>query len=158
MLVIACNRGGPEIDATGLGVSCQRIDQMAVFNHMGERLAGFDMAGEGQEDRPGRVFELGIGNHHIEDRLGIVRDLAPYADRLEQPPARRNDGGRARVATWPRGERGIGHNDRNVAAETLPQCQRQRQPCKCAAADDNASLCRHGDPCSRRETLLATGL
>jgi len=98
MRLIAGNRGRPEIDATGLGVLDQRIDQMAVFDHMGERLARFDMAGKGQEDRPGGILELGIGDDHVEDRLRVGSDLAPDADRLEQPPAGGDDGGRARIA------------------------------------------------------------
>ena len=53
-------------------------------------------------------------------------------------------------------QRRIGHDDGNIGAEALTQRQRQRQPGKCAAADDNASLCRHLEPAY--STTLATGL
>ena len=53
-------------------------------------------------------------------------------------------------------ERRIGHNDGNIGAKALAQRQRQRQPCKRAAADDNASLCRHAVPLLRSWTILAT--
>ena len=137
------DRGGAQIDAFGLGARGQRIDQMAIFDHMGEGLAGFDIAGKGQEYRPGRVFQLGIGDDHVEDRLRAGCDLVPDAERLEQPPAGGDDGGRARIAARPHSERRIGHDDGNVSAKPLTQRQRQRQAGKCAAADDNASLCRH---------------
>jgi hypothetical protein len=39
--------------------------------------------------------------------------------------------------------RRIGDDHRNIGAQALAQRQRQRQPRKRAAADDNASLCRH---------------
>ena len=111
---------------------------------MRERLAGFDIAGEGEEHRAGGVLQLGIGDDHVEDGLRRGRDLAPDAERLEQPPAGGDDRGRARIAARPRCQRRIGHNHRNIATKALTQRQRQRQPRKGAAADDNASLCRHG--------------
>ena len=123
---------------------------------MRERLAGLDIAGEGEEHRTGGVFQLGIGDDHVCYRLRGGRDLAPDAERLEQPPAGGDDRGRARIAARPRGQRRIGHDDGNIAAQALTQRQRQRQPRKGAAADDNTSLCRHAilnpvtpsdDPC-----------
>ena len=116
---------------------------MAVLDHMRERLARLDVAGEGQEHRPDGVFQLGIGDDHVEDRLRFGRDLIPYPDGIEQAPARRDDGGRARVAARPGGQRRVGDDDRDVGAEALTQRQRQRQPGKGASADNNASLCRH---------------
>ena len=140
------HRGGAQIDAFGLGARDQRIDQMAVLDHMRERLARLDIAREGQEHRTGGVFQLRVGDDHVEDRLRLGRDLVPDADRLEQPAAGRDDGGRARIAARPRRQRRIGDDDGNLRAEALPQRQRQRQPRERAAADDNASLCRHAEP------------
>jgi len=113
---------------------------------MREGLAGFDIAGERQKHRARRVFQFGIGDDHVEDWLRRGRNLAPDAEHLEQPPAGGDDRGRARIATWPRGQRRIGHDHRNLAAQALTERQRQRQPRKGAAADDNASLCRHAIP------------
>ena len=45
-----------------------------------------------------------------------------------------------------RRQRRIGDDDGNIGAKALTQRQRQRQSRKCAAADDNASLCRHAGP------------
>ena len=137
------HRGGPEIDALGFGARHQRVDQMAVLDHMRERFAGLDLAGKGQEHRTGGVFQLGIGDDHVEDRLRSGRDLIPHAERLEQPAAGRDDGGGARIAARPCRQRRIGDDDRNIGAKALTQRQRQRQSRKRAAADDNASLCRH---------------
>ena len=50
------HRGGAKIDALGFGARDQRIDQMAVLDHVRERLARLDIAGEGQEHRTGGVF------------------------------------------------------------------------------------------------------
>ena len=97
-----CHRGGPEIDALGLGALDQRVDQMAVLDHVRERLARLDIAGKRQEHRPGGVFQLGIGDHHVDDRLRGGGDLVPHLDRLEQPAAGRDDGGGARIAARPR--------------------------------------------------------
>ena len=110
----ARHRGGAQIDALGFGARDQRIDQMAVFDHMRERLAGLDIAGKGQKHRTGGVFQLGIGDDHVEDRLRLGRDLVPDAERLEQPAAGGDDGGRARIAARPRGQRRIGHDDGNI--------------------------------------------
>ena len=141
------HRGRAQIDALGLRALHQRVDQMAVLDHMRERLARLDIAGEGQEHRTGGVFQLRVGDHHVEDRLRAGRDLIPHPDGLEQPAAGRDDGGRARIAARPCRQRRIGDDDRNIGAEALTQRQRQRQPGKRAAADDNASLCRHARTC-----------
>ena len=100
------NRGRAQIDALGLGARHQRIDQIAVLDHMRERLAGLDIAGEGQKHRTGGVFQLGIGDDHVDDRLRGGRDLAPDAERLEQPAAGGDDGGGARIAARPRASAG----------------------------------------------------
>ena len=116
---------------------------MAILDHMRERLARFDIAREGQEDRTGRVFQLRVGDDHVEDRLRPGRDLIPHPDGIEQAAAGRDDGGRARIAAWPCRQRRIGNDDRDIGAKALAQRQRQRQPGQGAAADNNASLCRH---------------
>ena len=121
----------------------QHIDQIAIFDHVRERFAGLDLTGKGQEHRAGGVFELRIRYHHVEDSLRVRRDLVPDAERLEQPPAGGDDRGGAWIAARPCGQRRIGDDDGNFGSEALTQRQRQRQPGKGAAADDNASLCRH---------------
>ena len=95
------HRGGAEIDALGLGALDQRIDQMTILDHVRERFARLDIAGEGQEHRTGRVFQSGIGDDHVEDRLRLGRDLIPHPDGIEQPAAGGDDGGRARIAARP---------------------------------------------------------
>ena len=140
------HRDGAKIDALRLGALDQRIDQMAVFDHMREGLARLDISGKGQEYRTGGVFQFGIGDDHVEDRLRLAGDVIPDADRLEQPAAGGDDRGGARIAARPRRQRGIGDDDRNLGAKALAQRQRQRQTGKRAAADDNASLCRHAEP------------
>ena len=95
------HRGGAKIDALGLGALDQRVDQMAIFDHVRERFARLDIAGEGQEHRTGGVFQLGIGDDHVEDRLRAGCDLVPHPDGIEQPAAGGDDGGRARIAARP---------------------------------------------------------
>ena len=109
------HRGRAKIDAFGFGARHQHVDQMAVLDHMRERLARLDIAGEGQEHRTGGVFQFEIGDDHVEDRLRLVRDLIPCPDRLEQPAAGRDDRGGARIAARPRRQRRIGHDHGNVA-------------------------------------------
>ena len=65
---------------------------------MGERLARLDLAGESQEHRTGGVFQPGIGDDHVEDRLRPGGDLLPYPEGIEQPATGRDDGGGARIA------------------------------------------------------------
>ena len=70
---------------------------MPVLDHVRERLALLHLAAEGEEGRPHRVVELGVGHHHVEDRLRLRRDRVPDLDRLEQPPRRGRDRRGARV-------------------------------------------------------------
>ena len=77
---------------------------------MRERLARLDLAVEGQEGRTQRVVELGIGHHHVEDRLRVRLDAAPHIHGLEQTPCRSRDRRRARIARRPAKRRiGDGH-------------------------------------------------
>ncbi len=94
-------RGGAKVDAFGLGALDQRVDQMAIFDHVRERLARLDIAGKSQEHRSGGVLQFGIGDDHVEDRLRLACDLIPYPDGVEQPAAGRDDCGRARIAARP---------------------------------------------------------
>ena len=71
------DRGGPKLDAFGLGAADQRVDQIAVLDHMCERFARLDIAREGQKRRPGSVLQLEIGDDHVEDRLRLGGDLDP---------------------------------------------------------------------------------
>ena len=105
-----------------------------------QQLAGLDLAGEGQEHRARRILEPRVGDHHVEDRRRGGGHLVPHADRLEQPPAGRDDGGGARVAARPRGEGRIGDHDGNLRAQSLAQRQRQPQAGEGASADDDAAL------------------
>src|SRR5579863_609011 len=140
------HRKAAKIDALGLGALDQRIDQMTVLDHMREWLTRLDIACKCQENRPGSVFELGVGNDHIQNRLRSICNLFPDANGIEQPPAGGDDGGSTRIAARPQPKRRIGDDNGNIGAKALTQRQRQRQPCKPAAADDNASLYRHTGP------------
>ena len=104
----------------------------------GVGLAACDLARESEERRPCRIVQSGIRHNHVEDRLRIRRDLAPNAERLEQPAARRDDRGGALVAARAHRESRIGDDHRNVRAQPLTQCERERQPGQPAAADYDA--------------------
>ena len=124
---------------------------------------GFDLALEGQEGRPHRVVELGIGDHHVEHRLRLARDRLPDADRLEQPPRRRGDRRGARIAATARcASAGSATVDRELVAQRLAQRDGQRQPGKAGAADHHVrrSACpiRHRPlrcPCTTRAPSIA---
>ena len=102
----------------------------------------------------GRVASSSLESVTTMSRIGCAAgsDLVPDPDGIEQPPAGGDDSGRARIAARPHRKRGIGDNDRDVGAKPLAQRQCQRQPRKRAAADDNASLCRHAVPLTRRRS------
>ncbi len=79
---------------------------------MRERLAGLDIAGEGQEGRAHRVVEPAVGDDHVEDRLRLVGDVLPGADRLEEPARSGDDRGGALVVVTALAERRVGDRDR----------------------------------------------
>src|SRR6478735_3978360 len=133
-------RGGREFDAFGFRARNQHVDQIAVFDHMREGFAGFDIARKGQEHRAGGVVQLGVGDDHVENRLCLACDRLPCADRIEQPAACRHNCGRARIAARPRGQRWVGHDYGNVRAEALTQRQGERQARQRTAGDHYASL------------------
>ena len=57
--------------------------ERAALDHVGEGLAGLDLAAEGEEDRTHRVAEPAVGDDHVEDRLRAFRDLRPDAERRQ---------------------------------------------------------------------------
>ena len=93
----------------------------------------------------GRVASSSLELVTTMSRIGCAcaSDLFPHPECLEQPAAGRDDGGGPRVAARARRQRRIGHNNGNIGAKALTQRQRQRQARERAAADDNATLCRH---------------
>ena len=103
--------GSKQRDAFGLRFLGQRSDEKTVLDHMGERLARLDLAGEGEKHRPHGVVEPAVGDHHVEDRLRLSADGIPDAERLEQPPRRGDDGRSAFVVGVAYAERRIGHRD-----------------------------------------------
>jgi hypothetical protein len=115
----------------------QRIDQGRILDHVRERLARRDLTAERQIGRPHRVLQLGVGDDHVEDRLRAIRDLAPDAQRFEQPARRRRDRRRARVAGVTFAQRRVGHRDLEAIAEPLAQRDGERQAGEAAAADQH---------------------
>ena len=63
--------------------------ELAALDHVGEGLAGLDVAREGQEDRPDRVAEAAVGDHHVEDglRAGAIRSQTPRASSMRRAAA-----------------------------------------------------------------------
>ena len=108
---------------------------------MRERLARRDLAVEGEEFRPHGVVELGIGHHHVEDRLRVRLDALPDADGLEQPARRRRDRRGPRILR-PAVEAGIGQCDGERLAQRLPQRDREREPGEAAAGDQHVGAHR----------------
>ena len=135
------HRRAAQIDAELFGFLNQCIDQPPVLDHVRERLALFHLAAEGQERRPHRIVELGVGHHHVEDRLRLRVDRVPDFDRLEQPPRGGRDGGGARVLRLRGFERRIGDRHRKARAQRLAQRDRQRQAGKARPADHHVALC-----------------
>ena len=70
-----------------------------------------------------------------------MKPHAGFGGELEDGTGRRTG-----IAARPHSQRWIGDDDGNIRAKALTERQRQRQPGKGAAADDNASLCRHAIP------------
>ena len=95
--------------------------------------------------------ELGVGHHHVEDRLRSVRDRIPDAECLEQPPRGGGDRRGARVAWRPHAaQRRVGHHDREGIAEPLAQRDRERQTGKSGAADQHIGRVRQVPFCIAR--------
>ena len=135
------DRGRPQLDAFSFAFSISAAISGPFSTMWANGSPGSHLAVEGQEHRPHRVLQPAVGDHHVEDRLRVVGDLLPDADRLEQPPRRRHDRGRARIGAGAP-ERRIGDHDRKGGAEPLAQRDRQREPGKAAAADQHVgALC-----------------
>ena len=113
----------------------QRIEQEAVLDHVRERLARLDVAGESEKDRTDGVFDAAVGHRHVQDRLRLIRGALPNAERLEQTPRGRDDGRGALVAIMAFAQGRIGHHDRGRGTQALPQRDRERQAGETAAGD-----------------------
>ena len=131
--------GAAQCDADLARLLFQGIEQKAVLDHMGERLARLDVAREGEENRTHGVVDAAVGHDHVEDRLCLVGDALPNAERLKQPARRGDNGGGAFVAGVAFAERRVGDRDRGRGAQALPQRDRQRQPGKAAAGDQHVA-------------------
>ena len=130
---------GTQIDAQFLRLRHQRIDQMPVLDHVRERLARLDLAAERQESRPHRVVELGVGHHHVEDRLRGGRRPRPRrrSSRTAAAPPPRSP---RRAGPWTgHGQRRIGDRHREAVAQPLAQRDGQRQTGKAGAADHHVT-------------------
>ena len=132
--------GGLQRDANRPRFRRQGVDQQPVLDHVGERLARFDLAREGQEGRPHRVAKLAVGDDHVEDRLGVRRDGLPDTDGLEQTPRRRDDRRGALVFAAASAQRRIGNCYRERRSEPLPQGDGERQPGEAAAGNQDVNI------------------
>jgi hypothetical protein len=107
---------------------------------MREGLAIGDLAAEGEEGRPHRIFQPAIRDDHVEDRLRVVGDVLPHSDGLKQPPRRRGNGGGARVVRPSARKGGVGNRHGKALAQRLTQGDAEREAGKTAASDQYADL------------------
>src|SRR5262249_59914013 len=91
-VIIACggkrktrHRRGSQIDAKLARLGREHVNKNSVLDHMGERFARLDLAGESEKSRPHRIAKPAVGNHHVENRLSVGGNALPNAKRLEQP-------------------------------------------------------------------------
>jgi len=112
------------------GLRDQRIDQITVFDHMRERLAGFDIAGERQKHRTGGIVELRIRHDHIRDRLRRRRTCSQIPSASNSRRQAATDRGCARIAA------------RRVPVPDRPRRREYRNRAPDASA--NASASRKG--------------
>ena len=103
------HRGRTQIDAAGFCLGGKHLDEIAVLDHVGERFARFDIAGECEKHRPHRVAELAVGHHHVEDRLRLFGDGVPDPDGGIEPAGAGDDRGGALVLGVIGDQRRIGH-------------------------------------------------
>ena len=141
------HRPGQEFNATIARLVFQRRDEVTVLDHVGELLAGLDVAAESQKHRPRRVGEPAVGDHHVEDRLRLRGDGVPHADRLEQPARGGDDRGGPLVGVVASAQRRIGDDHAKRRAERLPQRDRQRQAGKTAAGNQYIGVVMRGPNC-----------
>ena len=133
-------RGGSQRDAGLARLRFQRGDQESILDHVGERLARLDVAGEGEEHRTHGVVDPAVGHHHVEDRLRFIGDARPDVERLEQTAHGRDEGGRAFVIGVAFAQHRIGDGDGNRPPQSLLERDRQRQPGEAAAGDQDVDL------------------
>ena len=126
---------GAQLDPLRARLCGERRIERRVLDHVRERLALFDLAREGEEHRPQRVFELRIRHHHVEDRLRVGRDRIPHTQRLEHAPSRGRDRRGAQIRPRTGRECRIGHHDAERIAEPLTQRERKREAGETAARD-----------------------
>src|SRR3984957_12588224 len=122
------NRETAKVDPLGGRTLNQRVDQIAVLDHVRERFTRLDISRKRQEYRPRGVLQFGIRDNHIQDRLRTVRDLVPNTDRLEKPATGGNDGGGAWIAAGSGIQRRINDDNGKLESKALTERQRQRQP------------------------------
>ena len=129
------DRLGDDRHAFRRGLRRKLADQRGILDHVGERLAGLDVAFEAQKHRTDRVLDAAVGDDHVADVLGARRDRVPHAERLEHAARRRRD----RRSPWvvAAAELGIGHRHRKIRPEPLAQREREREPGKAAAGDEH---------------------
>ena len=100
---------------------------------------------------PAKVRNTGrVASSSLESVTTMSRIGCASAATSSQTPSASNSRRQAATMAVARGSRlgrvasaGSATIDRNIGAKALTQRQRQRQPGERAAADDNASLCRH---------------
>jgi hypothetical protein len=105
---------------------------------VGEGLAGLALGREGQEDRPDRVVQPRVGDHHVEDRLRRRGDPVPDAEGPEHAPRRGRDRVGPPVAARVAPQGRIGHHDLERIAGGARQGKRQGQAGEPAAGDHDA--------------------
>ena len=97
------HRAAAQVDALAPRLAGQRVDQMAIFDHVRERFVRLDMR-RANVRNTGRVASSSLESVTTMSRMACVprRDLVPDPERIEQPAAAGDDRGRARIAARPR--------------------------------------------------------
>jgi hypothetical protein len=134
----AGDAGRAQLDAVSPARPDQRGEQRAVLDHVGEGLAGLDLAREGQKGLANGVGETAVGDHHVQDRLRLRLDLAPGAERGQHFSRASGDRVGAAVVARVAGQRRVADRDLHAGRQGLLQGERQRKPCDAAAGDEDA--------------------
>ena len=92
-------------------------------------------------------------------RIGCASlgDGLPNAERLEQPPRRRDDGGSALVVGMALAERRVGDRDGKRRAKPLAQRDRKRQAGKAAAGNQHIDIGHPGVIATRNPVQRTPG-
>ena len=133
-----------DVDAEPGGATAQSLVECSVGDHVGERLARRDLAGEGQEHRPNRIGRARVGDDHVEDRLRLRLDLVPGVEPRQQPTGRRGDGRGSRILLPDASGRGIDDCDPEPRPR-LAHGDRRRQ----------SDIARSGDQHIERAAILS---